>query len=81
MCDYFFALSLSHMFFVVLDLSIPDLCLILYFVIKLHKFKCFKSHYLIALDDLHYGLEIEKKDLSETLPIFNFCLEMSKNQK
>ena len=39
--------------------------------------KIFKSHYLRASDSLHYGLEIEKIDFLEILPIFNFCREMN----
>ena len=39
----------------------------------------FKSHYLRASDSLNYGLEIEKIDFLEILPIFNFCQEMNKN--
>ena len=42
-----------------------------------HEF--FKSHYLRASDSLNYGLEIEKIDFLEILPIFNFCREMNKN--
>ena len=38
-----------------------------------------KSHYLRATDSLNYGLEIEKIDFLEILPIFNFCQEMNKN--
>ena len=38
-----------------------------------------KSHYLRASDSLNYGLEIEKIDFLEILPIFNFCQEMNKN--
>ena len=37
-----------------------------------------KSHYLRASDSLNYGLEIEKIDFLEILPIFNFCREMNK---
>ena len=32
-----------------------------------------------ASDSLNYGLEIEKIDFLEILPIFNFCQEMNKN--
>ena len=41
--------------------------------------KGLKSHYLRASDSLNYGLEIEKIDFLEILPIFNFCQEMNKN--
>ena len=41
--------------------------------------KPLKSHYLRASDSLNYGLEIEKIDFLEILPIFNFCQEMNKN--
>ena len=39
----------------------------------------FKSHYLRASDSLNYGLEIEKIDFLEVLPIFKFGREMNKN--
>ena len=39
----------------------------------------YKSHYLRASDSLNYGLEIEKIDFLEILPIFNFYQEMNKN--
>ena len=32
-----------------------------------------------ASDSLNYGLEIEKIDFLEILPIFNFCQGMNKN--
>ena len=43
------------------------------------KFWTLKSHYLRGSYNLHYGLEIEKIDAYETLPIFNFCPEVNKN--
>ena len=43
------------------------------------RLKHLKSHYLRASDSLNYGLEIEKIDFLEILPIFNFCQEMNKN--
>ena len=45
---------------------------------KMH-YLVLKSHYLRASDSLNYGLEIEKIDFLEILPIFNFCQEMNKN--
>ena len=44
-----------------------------------YNYKGIKSHYLRASDSLNYGLEIEKIDFLEILPIFNFCQEMNKN--
>ena len=40
-----------------------------------------KSHSLRKSDTSQYGLEIEKIDFSETLPIFNLYWEMNTNVK
>ena len=41
----------------------------------------FKSHSLRKSDTFQYGLEIEKIDFSETLPIFNLYRVMNTNVK
>ena len=53
------------------------LLIVLYFFIS--NILILKSHYLRASDSLNDGLEIEKIDFLEILPIFNFCREMNKN--
>ena len=44
-------------------------------------FSKFKSHSLRKSDTFQYGLEIEKIDFSETLPIFNLYRVMNTNVK
>ena len=45
---------------------------------KLSSLNELKSHYLRASDSLNYGLEIDKIDFIEILPIFKICQEMNK---